>query len=137
MIFKPSQIMCMNSVLPLCGSRFGRAKLEFAAAILVRACVRNGDTWGPRTREEVTAAWVQELDGGIFAHLARNPFAPQPDFNGLIDDGFALFVANPAVDALTTPGFAESIQFTAQGFAALEPFRAKSFDPPCLVGGET
>jgi len=127
MIFKPSQIRCATTVLPFCGSRFGRAELEFAAAILVRACALNGNTWEPRTGQEITDAWEQEsLDGGIFAHLRHNPFRPKPDFSGLADSGFALFIATPTIPW--------PIQFTARGLEALEPFGVEPFAPRLLVG---
>lgn len=130
---KPSEVLLNRSVLPLCGSAFGRAELEFAAAIVVLACVP-GDEWQPVAPRQIGEALRAAIEpGGLFAHLAKNPFVPRPDFPGLVTKGFARWV-EPEKD------LASPLAFTDAGLAALEKFRAQPRQtdepPPPDAGGE-
>ena len=107
----------MNGALPFVGSKFGRAELEFAAALVLRACFYEGDAWAPVRQEQIGAAMSKDAEsGGLFHHLQRNPFVPRPDFHGLVVRGFARFVGEPDGNGNM------AIEFTTAGIDAMRPF---------------
>jgi hypothetical protein len=82
----------------------------------VRACVADGDRWAPKTPRQIGETLRAEIEpGAAFAHLARNPFAPLPDFRQLVERGFARWTDEAAADQ-------SPIEFTEKGLAALEKF---------------
>lgn len=100
-----------RGVLPLIGT-FGRAELEFAAALMVLACRDNGDTWqAVKPREVGNAMQLAGEKGKEMHHLKGNPFLPRPDIHGLIEKGFAEFDGNPEDGC--------PIRFTAKGLEVL------------------
>lgn len=114
---KPSEVVLFRSVLPLIAT-FGRAELEFAAALIVRGCVRNGDRWQSLSPREIGQAMKADAEPGEpWETLQRNPFLPQPDFHGLVERGFARFGEE------TPDGEAAPIELTERG---LEVLRAKA-----------
>ncbi len=111
--FKPSEVhMWRSPVIPLVDT-FGRAETEFAAALMVIACVENGDAWRQLTPQQVGLAMRKASEpGGPLHHLRTNPFAPRPDMRALVDGGYAAFFGDP--DIAGTP-----IAFTAKGIDVL------------------
>lgn len=103
--FKPSNVHL--SAIPF-GNTFKRAEYEQAAALLVRTCVLNGDTWAAHGPKAIGAAMKADVDADVspIRHLARNPFF-RPDFRGLVKEGFAEY----ADDSEHAP-----VRFTALGF---------------------
>lgn len=100
MIPLPSQIVL---IVPPLVATLGKAEIEHAAAVIVRACHANGDRWQPVTWEQVAAAL--RSDGAAntqpFAALIRNPFF-RPDVHALIRAGFArVTVEEPMTVELT------------------------------------
>ena len=104
----------MNSALPFCGSVFGRAEVEFAAALIVLACVDKSDTWMACTPREIGIAMKKAGDGPL-EHLRTNPIMPRPDFRDLVTRGFARFLGDPDTEGCP-------IEFTDRGFEAMRKF---------------
>ncbi len=85
--FKPSQVDITSSFPPLVAT-MGKCEREIAAAIIVRACQENGDTWAPVSpvafknvmREDISAKREP-----LFS-ISTNPFA-RPDFTDLVATG--------------------------------------------------
>lgn len=110
--FKPSDVFLV-AFPPLVGT-MGKAELEAAAAMLVRACQVNGNEWSPRSPMDVGLALKADIDAGVepWTSLNRNPFF-RPDFRTLIDSGFARYTD----ESLEAP-----IEFTPMGLQALRPW---------------
>lgn len=96
--FRPSQVLLAG--LPLCNT-MGKAEIEFAAALIVRACQALGDVWQPVTLEEVARVIKQDVDQARepFTSLMRNPFF-KPEFWLLVERGFAKWLGEPGESAL-------------------------------------
>lgn len=109
---KPSDVRMFRGLLPLVGT-FGRAELEFAAALLVRTCVRNGDEFGAHPPRSIGVTMKADVDEALepWVSFARNPFVPRPDFRGLAEAGFAEFLGDVDQGA--------PVQFTAKGLDVL------------------
>ncbi len=88
--YKPSEIVL--GVPPLVGT-MGRAVAEHAAALMVRACVRNGDRWQEMTPPMVGEAMKADADEKIepTCSLVENPFF-RPNMHALVDAGYAEWV---------------------------------------------
>lgn len=86
--FRPSQVI-LRVPLPLVAT-MGRAEREQAATLIVRACVREGDTWKPVTLKQIGAAGAADIEEQIepLYSLRANPFF-NPDFRDLVAHGFA------------------------------------------------
>ena len=114
--FRPTEVRMWRSVLPFCGSEFGRAEIEFAAALLVIACVP-GDEWGAKTPREIGLAMKEAgHPGGVLHHLRSNPFTPTPDFPELVKKGYAEFIGE-ATSESDPP-----VRFTERGYEAIRPY---------------
>lgn len=107
--YKPSDVVLR--IMPLVGT-MKKAEVEFAAALLVRACVRNNDSWAPILPKEMGEAIKQDLDEKIepLFSLNQNPIF-RPDLHMLIERGFAEVVGG---DKNRGP-----LQFTQVGFDAM------------------
>lgn len=105
--FRPSQVVLEE--IPLVGT-FGRVEREAAATLLVRTCVRGGDTWRPVTMKELGAAGLADIAEKVEpqASLNHNPFW-RPDFRDLVKHGYAACTFEPG----------SAIEFTAKGLEAL------------------
>jgi hypothetical protein len=80
------------------------------------ACRRKGDTWAPVTPKQIGEALVAELaEGGCMHHLEEDPFAPQPDFRGLVDKGFAESTLEPHAPLAFTERGIEVLRKAASG----------------------
>jgi hypothetical protein len=113
---KPSDVILFRAALPLIDT-FGRAEMEFAAALMVRACIFHGDEWQPVTPRQINLAMKKDLlPGGIWASLRGSPKDtwPSPDLRALAKEGYAIFHGDPDV----VPG--PAIEFTVKGLAMLE-----------------
>lgn len=111
--FKPSEVRMWRSWLPLFNT-FGRIEMEWAAALMVIACVYFGDRWQPITMKQLGEAMKDAGDRkeGYLHHLRGPDTAiPRPDHRGLVDKGFAVFDGDPDNNAL--------ISFTDKGFEML------------------
>lgn len=77
-------------VIPLVGT-LGRAELEHAAALLVRACQLHEDKWQPVSLEMVGATIAHDSTNlvGALPFWITNPFMARPDFYGLLRRGYA------------------------------------------------
>jgi hypothetical protein len=115
-MIKPSEVMLLPP-LPLVDT-FGRVEREAAATLLIRACVRNGDTWQSITQVQIGEALRADLDEKIDpVHALRsNPFWRPVGFRELVTRGFAVFDGDP--DAKGTP-----IRFTDNAIALLEKWK--------------
>lgn len=108
MTYKPSDVVLLP--IPLVGTMH-KAEAEFAATLLVRACVRLGDTWqavGPKELGMVIHADLAEEVEPLFG-LRNNPFF-HPDMLELVKRGYAKW----------TGKVGGAVQFTAEGFTAME-----------------
>jgi hypothetical protein len=83
-----------------------------AAAIMIRACVRNGDAWQPLTPKMLSESLGEDLKDEPWKTLNRNPFC-KADFRDLVKAGYATFDGDP--DAGGTP-----IRFTQAAIEAFE-----------------
>ena len=100
-----------RAALPLVDT-FGRAETEFAACLLVLACVTFGDEWKAHPPQDIGRAMKEAGErGGALCHLKDGPIPP-PDFRLLASNGFAEFLGDP--DGVGVP-----IQFTAKGYEKL------------------
>jgi hypothetical protein len=123
---KPSDVIARmwRGVFPL-GDTFGRAELELAAALLVLGCQHYDDTWKPlrpcELREPLETA---TRGGGFFYQLVRNPFAPKPDFGGLVDLGFCRAVGDDLADPQAP------LEFTPKGFEVLSRVASPAEEGP-------
>jgi hypothetical protein len=111
---KPSEVRLWRGYMPIVGT-LHRAEREVAAAIMIRACVRYGDTWQPLTPTMLGESLGEDLKDEPWKTLDRNPFC-KPDFRDLVQAGYAIFDGDP--DAQDTP-----IRFTQ---AALDAFETAS-----------
>jgi hypothetical protein len=86
--FKPSDVnLFERSPFPLVNT-FNRVEMEFAAALLVRACVARGDVWQSILPLELGETMKADLEpGGIWETLKTNPYV-RPDFSGLVEKGW-------------------------------------------------
>ncbi len=86
--FRPSEV-ALFTPLPLVGT-LGRTEREVAAALLVRACQVNGDTWQPVSPAMVGETLKRDVAEGVqpFASLNSNPFV-RPNFGELVEHGYA------------------------------------------------
>jgi hypothetical protein len=100
--FRPSQVVL--APVPLVGT-MRRAEVEFAAALLVRACQVLGDRWQPLSWQQV--AKVLRADRTSVAKWLANPFF-RPDVHDLVARGYA--AGNPTAE----------VWLTAAGLEALE-----------------
>lgn len=85
--FAPSEVVL--HAIPLVGT-LGRTEREMAAALIVRACQVNGDTWQPVTPKMIREMLERDAADGVepMASLNRNPFA-RPNFWELVAEGYA------------------------------------------------
>jgi hypothetical protein len=106
--YKPSQVV-LRVVTPLIGT-FGKAQAEFAACLMVRACVRHGDVWQDLSPQQIGAAITADIDEKTdpLYSLRCNPFF-NPDIWELVERGFAEWVDEPG----------KSVRFTSNGFDAM------------------
>lgn len=76
---KPSSVpLFRGGVLPLMDT-FGRAELEFAAALMLRVCVCRGDVWLAMTTRDVGEVMREDAkDRGIWAHLSDQSVRTEP-----------------------------------------------------------
>ena len=122
-VFRPSQVFLWRGAFPLVGC-FGRSEREFAAGILVRACLANGDAWGPITPQQLGESLKADCESvEPWVTFNRNPFI-RPDFADLVAEGFASFDEDPHVNKGTP------IRFTEKGLAIL----ARCVEPPASGG---
>ena len=112
--FKPSEVRL--SFLPLIGT-LGRTEREIAAALIVRTCQVNGDTWQPVTPRMIGDTLRRDVEDGVepFASLNGNPFA-RPDFWDLVAQGYAS--GDPSKD--------EPLALTDKALVAISKWRAAS-----------
>jgi hypothetical protein len=105
--FRPSEVVI--SVPPLTGT-MGRCESEYAAALLVLACVGKG-RWAPCSREEIFAAFRAAVADQVqpWENLARNPFL-RPSFPELLDTPYARLVREEET---------EQMEFTPAGLERL------------------
>lgn len=90
MSFKPSQV---ELIVPPLVDTMHHAQTEFAAAMIVRALQRRGDTWRPITTAEVFEV-AREDDKGedpTWSKLYKNPFF-RPDVHKLVANGYATWL---------------------------------------------
>lgn len=102
--FRPSDVPLRRPV-PLVGT-MGKAEVEAAAAWLVLALRDNGDEWGGVAASDLKV--VQDEHSASLLWLT-NPFLV-PDFDGLVDRGFAEFVGAKR----------RVLRFTSAGIQALK-----------------
>ena len=102
--FNPSQVVL--GAPPLTGT-MGKSEAEHAAAVIVRVCQANGDTWQPVGWKTVASVLTADVEAKRepFASLMCNPFF-RPDPFELADRGFAAWDGTPGASpvALTTKG---------------------------------
>jgi hypothetical protein len=110
MMIKPSEVELWCGVLPLVGT-LHRVEREVAAAIMIRACVRNEDMWQSVTPTMMAKSLDEDSKQEPWKSLAGNPFC-KPDFFDLVKAGYAVFDSDP--DGVDVP-----IRFTQ---AALDIF---------------
>jgi hypothetical protein len=105
---KPSDVLLLP--IPLVDT-FGKAEVEIAAAMLVRACHDHGDAWQKLTWAQVQATLRRDIEAKRppFVHLVGNPFM-RPDFHELARLG--LTVAEGEGDAKT-------FEFTPEALARI------------------
>jgi hypothetical protein len=103
--FRPSQVYLWRGLFPLVGC-FGRSEREFAAGILVRACLRNGDAWGPITPQQLGESLQEDVKEEPWATFQKNPFI-RPDFADLVAEGFAAWDDDPHVNKSTPIRFTD------------------------------
>jgi len=128
---KPSDVRLWwrDAIIPLLGL-FRRAEYEYAAALLVRACVVNGDEWKPQMPRDIGTIMRADIerneDGqGYLKTLASNPFC-RPDFWGLVKEGFAEFLGDPEKGA--------PVQFTEKGLEQLRKTCREETEPTESTG---
>ena len=98
---KPSDVVLWRSIMPLVDT-LGHVEEEIAAAILVRACVANGDVWQPIDLRALGDSFSADIAvEGPWKQLARNPFTPSPSFSGLVKRGFAEWGGEPGMSPLS------------------------------------
>ena len=109
--FRPSEVSLTDSFPPLVAT-MGRAELESAATLLVRAFQVRGDAWQDVQLGDLLEVMRHDADGGVepLASMVTNPFI-KPDFWGLIEGGFAA--------AILVEKKLEAIRFTAEGLERL------------------
>lgn len=100
--FKPSQVFL--DVVPLIAT-MQKAEVELAAALIVRACQLNGDTWAPLSWEVLRNTIMAEYEAKRQPVLSwmNQPFI-NPDFFLLAERGFAVKTGEPS---MTTFAFTE------------------------------
>lgn len=92
--FKPSQVVLSTPPLTAC---FKKAEAECAAALLVWAMQKLGDTWQSLTPRQLGALMTdEEFLKEPLRSWNRNPFF-RPDFPRLIADGFITEAADKAL----------------------------------------
>ena len=108
-MFKPSDVNLCASFPPLVAT-MGRTEAEIAAALLVRVCQVNGDTWQDIDVVLLSTVIKSDLEAKRepFASLNRNPFC-RPDVHDLVKRGFAEWVGDPG----------QTLRFTQQGLDVL------------------
>jgi hypothetical protein len=86
--FKPSEVVLFADAA-LTGT-LGRAELEHAATLIVRACQAKDDRWQPIGAADMGNVIVGDRDRKAepIHSLMDNPFF-RPDFDGLVEKGFA------------------------------------------------
>lgn len=90
---------------------FGRAELEQAAAMLIRTLQVLDRPWGPVMPQDLGQALNVDL---LMKHPWRHPFF-NPDFDGLIENGFAQWVEREGCEGRGRP-----MEFTPKGLARLQ-----------------
>lgn len=110
--FKPSDVDLGG--VPLAGT-MGKAERECAAALLLRALIRNGDNWQELPPRAIGLAMKADMEEGVppTAIFKNNPFW-NPDFRSLVDAGYATFAGDPDKGA--------PVAFTDKGLAALRKY---------------
>lgn len=110
--FRPSDVVL---VFPPLVDTVGRFERETAAALIVLANEKSGDTWGPVSRSQVVEVVRGELDRSSsksWVHwLVTQPFG-HPDFDELVEHGYARWCEAPDPSP---------VSLTAKGIAALYP----------------
>ncbi len=107
--FLPSQVQLV--VPPLAGT-MGRAEVEFAAALIVRACQVLGDRWQPISWKQSVEAFKADRDAGReFGRLMENPVF-RPDAYDLVKRGFAQWGS-------TRSGEGDTVELTDKGFECM------------------
>lgn len=91
---KPSDVN-LSAPIPLVGT-LGRSEREVAAALLILACVDDGDEWRPVLPKALGLAMTKRKDAPEFPWL-RNPFM-RPDFVELVEKGYAHWFGPPHPD---------------------------------------
>jgi hypothetical protein len=90
----------------------GRSELEYAAALILCALHRLGRAWTePLSAKEIGATLSDAFNAGEqpICSWARNPFL-RPDWDGLVERGFAQRDETPDGDVLTlTPAALERV----------------------------
>jgi hypothetical protein len=101
--FKPSDVQL---VVPPLVDTFGRAELEHAASVIVRACQFHGDTWQPIKPTQVGEAMHHDCTNNRepFSSLYRNPFFTF-DFAKLAFAGFTSHDEKTNAYSFTDKGF--------------------------------
>ncbi len=109
--FKPSEVV-LGIPLPLIGC-FKHAESEVMAAMMIRALVRNGDSWGPVPPRMVGEAMRSDIEEKVphVKTMLTNPFMrPHPHL--LVEEGFAEWTAPEGADD-------RPLVFTAKAFEIL------------------
>lgn len=112
--FRPSQVYL--GPVPL-GATMRKSETEYAAALLVYACVKLGDQWQPVAIRELGRIIKDALDCGEepVATWASNPFM-RPDLEALWLDGYAELVGEAPE---------QTIAFTEKGLDAVRQWVQK------------
>jgi hypothetical protein len=99
----------LEAPLPLVAT-MGRAEREQAATLIVRTCVREGDTWAPVTPQQIGATIKADLEEQIdpLYSLRENPFF-KPDFRDLAEHGYASCTFETGAPLELTPKAFEAI----------------------------
>lgn len=105
--FKPSQVML--AAIPLVDTMH-KAEVEFAAALVVRVCQVQGDSWQAVGFDDVAKALTADVEAGTppFAKLVNCPVF-RPDVWRLVTDGYARWTDHEG----------GAVEFTDKGFDAI------------------